>query len=46
MQTGTTVRISVTCPVRKMFIEDAAIECDDFQIAVSINWFEYKIQRH
>jgi len=29
-----------------MFIEDEAIESDDFQIAISINWVEYKIQIH
>jgi hypothetical protein len=45
MQTGTTIHISVTCPVKKMFIDNAAIERDDFQIAVSIDWFEQKVQR-
>jgi hypothetical protein len=29
-------------PWEKMIIQGVAIECDGFQIAVLINWIEYK----
>jgi hypothetical protein len=46
-QSGTTIHISVTCPVKKkIFVEDEAIESDDFQTAIWINWVEYKIQKY